>query len=88
MKQGPLQAALPPHALHIFLLIGEGSCAIMALFDTAHDDLYVAVTGDCRAVSGSYKPTADGKGKWHVDVLTEDQTAKNPNEVKRYVLLS
>jgi serine/threonine protein phosphatase PrpC len=54
----------------------------MALVDTAHEDLYVAVTGDCRAVSGSWEQTPQG-GKWHVDVLTEDQTAKNPSEVKK-----
>lgn len=58
----------------------------MALFDTAHKNLYVALTGDCRAVAGVWEPTSDGKGTWRVDVLTEDQTAENPNEVQRYVL--
>jgi pyruvate dehydrogenase phosphatase len=55
----------------------------MALFDTAQRDLYVALAGDCRAVAGVWDPTADGKGSWKVDVLTEDQTGRNPSEVKR-----
>ncbi|KAF5358928.1 hypothetical protein D9758_004843 [Tetrapyrgos nigripes] len=61
----------------------SGSCALMALFDTAQRNLYVALTGDCRAVAGVWEPTANGKGAWKVDVLTEDQTARNPSEVKR-----
>lgn len=60
----------------------------MALFDTAHRNLYVACTGDSRAVAGVWEETADGKGHWRVDVLTEDQTGRNPNELKRSVLLA
>lgn len=56
----------------------------MALFDTAQRDLYIACTGDSRAVAGIWKPAAgEGKGTWEVDVLSEDQTAKNPKEVER-----
>ena len=57
----------------------------MALFDTAHQNLYVACTGDSRAVAGIYEETEDGKGSWRVEVLSEDQTGRNPNELKRYV---
>ncbi|KAJ4492123.1 protein serine/threonine phosphatase 2C [Lentinula edodes] len=61
----------------------SGSCALMALFDTAQKDLYIACTGDSRAVVAVWKPTADGKGTWEVDVLSEDQSARNPKEVER-----
>jgi len=57
----------------------------MTLIDTAQRDLYVALAGDCRAVAGVWEPTEDGKGVWKVDVLTEDQTGRNPSEVQRYV---
>ncbi|KAK7676880.1 hypothetical protein QCA50_020136 [Cerrena zonata] len=60
-----------------------GSCALVAMFDTAHRNLYVACTGDSRAVAGVWEETGDGKGHWRVDVLTEDQTGRNPNELKR-----
>lgn len=58
----------------------------MALFDTAHRNLYVACTGDSRAVAGVWEETEDGKGIWRVDVLSEDQTGRNPNELRRYVV--
>lgn len=58
----------------------------MAVFDTANRDLYVACTGDSRAVAGCWEPSADGKGPgvWRVDVLSNDQTAEIPAEVNRY----
>ena len=65
--------------------IVPGSCALMALLDPLRRDLYVACTGDCRAVAGIWEENDDGTGKWRVEVLTEDQTGRNPNEVKRYV---
>jgi pyruvate dehydrogenase phosphatase len=55
----------------------------MALFDTAHRDLYVACTGDSRAVAGVWERTEDSNGHWRVEVLSEDQTGRNPNELKR-----
>ncbi|KAF5372286.1 hypothetical protein D9757_009634 [Collybiopsis confluens] len=61
----------------------SGSCALMAVFDTAQRDLYIACTGDSRAVAGVWEPSEDGKGAWKVDVLSEDQTARNPKEVER-----
>ena len=65
--------------------IVPGSCALMALLDPLRRDLYVACTGDCRAVAGIWEDNDAGTGKWRVEVLTEDQTGRNPNEVKRYV---
>ncbi|CAL1701307.1 unnamed protein product [Somion occarium] len=61
----------------------SGSCALLALIDTAHRNLYVACTGDSRAVAGVWEESEDGKGSWRVDVLTDDQTGRNPNELKR-----
>ena len=55
----------------------------MAFLDPSRRDLYVACTGDSRAVAGIWEETEDGSGKWRVEVLTEDQTGRNPNEVKR-----
>lgn len=69
-------------------LIGrQGSCAILALLDSARRDLYVANTGDCRAVAGIWEEGPEGKGIWRVEVLSEDQTGRNPNELKRYVFV-
>jgi len=62
----------------------SGSCALMAIFDTANRDLYVACTGDSRAVAGVWEPSEDGKGQWRIEVLSEDQTGRNPNEAERY----
>ncbi|KAI0346871.1 protein serine/threonine phosphatase 2C [Trametopsis cervina] len=72
-----------PMALATLQPAMSGSCALMALFDTAHHNLYVACTGDSRAVAGVWEEKADGSGHWKVDVLTEDQTGRNPNELKR-----
>jgi pyruvate dehydrogenase phosphatase len=60
-----------------------GSCALMAFLDPSREDLYVACTGDSRAVAGIWEENGDGTGKWRVEVLTEDQTGRNPNEIKR-----
>ncbi|KAL4249654.1 PPM-type phosphatase-like domain superfamily protein [Abortiporus biennis] len=72
-----------PMAMATMLPAMSGSCALMALFDTAHDNLYVACTGDCRAVAGVWEESVDGTGSWRTDVLTEDQTGRNPNELAR-----
>ncbi len=55
----------------------------MALLDLSRQDLYVACTGDSRAVAGIWEENEDGTGKWRVEVLTEDQTGRNPNEIQR-----
>ena len=62
-----------------------GSCALLAMFDTSNRNLYVACTGDSRAVAGVYEETVDGEGVWRVEALSEDQTGRNPNELKRCV---
>ncbi|KAL0580078.1 hypothetical protein V5O48_001937 [Marasmius crinis-equi] len=74
-----------PMALKTMLPAISGSCALMAIFDTAQRDLYVACTGDSRAVAGAFVPGAEGKGVWSVDALSEDQTGRNPNEAQRIV---
>lgn len=72
-----------PLALTSMLPAVSGSCAIMAVFDTVNRDLYVGCTGDSRAVAGVWEPTEDGKGQWRIEVLSEDQTGRNPNEAQR-----
>ncbi|OCH95996.1 protein serine/threonine phosphatase 2C [Obba rivulosa] len=72
-----------PMALATMLPAMSGSCALMALFDTARRNLYVACTGDSRAVAGYWEETEDGQGHWRVEVLTEDQTGRNPKELQR-----
>ncbi|KIL70258.1 hypothetical protein M378DRAFT_7155 [Amanita muscaria Koide BX008] len=72
-----------PLALPSMLSAISGSCAIMAVFDTANRDLHVACTGDSRAVAGVWESTEDGKGQWRVEVLSEDQTGRNMDEKKR-----
>jgi pyruvate dehydrogenase phosphatase len=69
-------------------ILVSGSCALMAVLDTAHRNLYVACTGDCRAVAGIWEETPDGTGSWRVEVLTEDQTGRNPKELARFGLSS
>ncbi|EIW73223.1 hypothetical protein TREMEDRAFT_24534 [Tremella mesenterica DSM 1558] len=57
----------------------NGSCAISAIVDAENNGLYLANTGDCRAVAGWESPD----GTWKCDVLSEDQMGENPNEVTR-----
>ncbi|EMD40478.1 hypothetical protein CERSUDRAFT_121229 [Gelatoporia subvermispora B] len=72
-----------PMGMTTMLPAMSGSCALMALFDTARHNLYVACTGDSRAVAGVWEESEDGQGHWRVEVLTEDQTGRNPKELKR-----
>jgi pyruvate dehydrogenase phosphatase len=62
----------------------SGSCALLALLDTGTRNMYVACTGDSRAVAGYVD---EGTGAWTMEVLTEDQTGRNPNELKRYACM-
>jgi pyruvate dehydrogenase phosphatase len=57
----------------------NGSCALLALFDSSTRTLRVACTGDSRAVLG-YQ-TADGK--WETVPLSVDQNVKNVAEIER-----
>ncbi|KAG1752545.1 phosphatase 2C-like domain-containing protein [Suillus paluster] len=72
-----------PLALQTMLPAVSGSCALMAVFDTAHRHLYVACSGDSRAVAGIWEENEEGQGSWRVEVLSEDQTGRNPNELRR-----
>ncbi|KIJ69957.1 hypothetical protein HYDPIDRAFT_23112 [Hydnomerulius pinastri MD-312] len=72
-----------PLALTTMLPAVSGSCALMAVFDTAKRDIYVACSGDSRAVAGIWQEDEEYKGSWRVEVLSEDQTGRNPNELKR-----
>jgi len=77
-------------ALNTLLPALSGSCALLAFLDAGRNKLHVACTGDSRAVMGVWvpsPPSTDGKlsggGKWKVEALSEDQTGRNPKEVKR-----
>ncbi|KAG0307221.1 hypothetical protein BGZ98_000795 [Dissophora globulifera] len=62
-----------------------GSCALMAYIDIKEKDLYVACTGDSRAVLGVCVPsptTKDGHS-WKAVPLSFDQTGRNRWEVRR-----
>jgi pyruvate dehydrogenase phosphatase len=77
-NQKPSEDPLALASIHPAL---SGSCALLALLDTGARNMYVACTGDSRAVAGYFD---DEAGTWTVEVLTEDQTGRNPNELKRY----
>ncbi|KAI7831497.1 phosphatase 2C-like domain-containing protein [Gamsiella multidivaricata] len=61
----------------------SGSCALMAYVDLRERDLYVACTGDSRAVMGVREPLPEGGHVWRAVPLSFDQTGRNPWEVKR-----
>ncbi|KAG9123634.1 hypothetical protein FRC07_014430 [Ceratobasidium sp. 392] len=84
-KAGSIKPWEHPMAQASMLPALSGSCALLAILDTARRDLHVAVTGDSRAVAGYWDEDANGEGKWRVEVLTEDQTGRNINEYKRMV---
>lgn len=69
----------------------NGACALTVLVDEQRQEVYVANTGDTRAVAAYYIPpqTASNgihyQGGWRCEVLTEDHTATGPNETQRYV---
>lgn len=88
VQEGAKEQAIPDLSKHplaeaMLRPAMSGSCALLALFDTAYRNLYVALAGDSRAVAGVWEETPDGTGFWRVDVLTEDQTGRNPNELRR-----
>ncbi|GES75570.1 protein serine/threonine phosphatase 2C [Rhizophagus clarus] len=61
-----------------------GSCAILAYVDTADKSLYIACTGDSRAVLGVKEENSEkGKKKWKAVTLSEDQTGRSEKEVAR-----
>ncbi|KAH6668596.1 pyruvate dehydrogenase [Plectosphaerella plurivora] len=56
-----------------------GSCALLALFDPLTSTLYVACTGDSRAVLGRKSPS----GVWEATPLSVDQNGSNVDEIAR-----
>ncbi|CAO1638883.1 unnamed protein product [Sympodiomycopsis kandeliae] len=58
----------------------SGSCALLTYIDSAQRDIYVACTGDSRAIAGWYDPKSQ---KWSIEPLSTDQTGRNPSEVRR-----
>jgi hypothetical protein len=66
----------------------SGSCALAACVYTGRNRLHLAVTGDSRAVMGTWPACPDGRrGSWRTQVLTEDQTGFNPAELARYQVI-
>lgn len=57
-----------------------GSCALMTIYDTQTSTLRTAVTGDSRAVLGSWSSSSKA---YSADALSKDQTGFNEDEVKR-----
>ena len=58
----------------------SGSCALLTYVDSARGHIYVACTGDSRAVAGYWD---EDKQHWSVEALSKDQTGRNPDEAKR-----
>lgn len=58
----------------------SGSCALLSFYDTNSRMLKVAVTGDSRALLGSFKDN-----QWTVKQLSIDQTGSNSTEVARII---
>ncbi|KAG8832906.1 hypothetical protein FRC17_000348 [Serendipita sp. 399] len=63
----------------------SGACALAAFVDTEEQEMWVACTGDCRAVAGFWDEKPDGSGVWRVDVLSTDQTGENLKEITRLI---
>ncbi|KAF9113907.1 hypothetical protein BGX27_000596 [Mortierella sp. AM989] len=63
----------------------SGSCALMAYIDVKEKDLFVACTGDSRAVLGvcEKSPTNKDGHVWKAVPLSFDQTGRNRWEVRR-----
>lgn len=77
--QSPLTAT-PKSAYELMLPALSGSCALFTYIDSLRNDIYVACTGDSRAIAGWFNPK---DGKWTVEALSIDQTGRNSSEVKR-----
>lgn len=58
----------------------SGSCALLTYVDSARGDVYVACTGDSRAVAGWWD---NDKQRWDVEPLSKDQTGRNVDEARR-----
>jgi pyruvate dehydrogenase phosphatase len=68
----------------------SGACAVSVMVNEDSQEVYVAHTGDTRAVAGYWIPAyTDSNGTyvaggWRCEVLTADHTAQNRDEVARY----
>eukprot|EP00794_Sanderia_malayensis_P003272 gene3272-3754_t len=70
--------AIPEKFADESLMTGlTGSCAIASCIQG--DDLFIANTGDCRAVIGK----RSSSGRWMASQITQDQTVENISEVQR-----
>ncbi|KAH7310555.1 phosphatase 2C-like domain-containing protein [Stachybotrys elegans] len=69
-----------PEAIAALAPAIAGSCALLAVYDPARSILRTAVTGDSRAVLGSWSAA---EGKFSAEKLSEDQTGFNAAEVAR-----
>ena len=67
-------------AAELFMPALSGSCALLSFYDTNSKMLKVAVTGDSRAILGSFKDN-----HWTARQLSIDQTGSNPTEVARII---
>jgi pyruvate dehydrogenase phosphatase len=78
-----------PEALAAVAPAIAGSCALLAMYDPSSSTLRTAVTGDSRAVLGSWsaaaaaKGNSESKGNFTAEQLTIDQTGFNAAEVAR-----
>lgn len=79
-KSTPFSTVSQSTAYENILPALSGSCALMVYVDSARWDLYVASTGDSRAVAGYWN---ERSGRWEVEALSVDQTGRNQDEVKR-----
>ncbi|KAK5996743.1 Pyruvate dehydrogenase (Lipoamide) phosphatase C10F6.17c [Cladobotryum mycophilum] len=57
-----------------------GSCALLTMYDVKSSTLRTAVTGDSRAVLGSWSPET---GNFSADPVSKDQTGFNQDEVDK-----
>ncbi|KAG0046327.1 hypothetical protein BGZ83_008506 [Gryganskiella cystojenkinii] len=85
--QRVLEHGTRPLACSSLLPAISGSCAILAYVDERERDLYVACTGDSRAVMGVREPLPEGGGHvWRAVPLSADQTGRSKSEIKRMQL--
>ncbi|KAK3815189.1 MAG: phosphatase 2C-like domain-containing protein [Benniella sp.] len=72
-----------PLACSSLLPAVSGSCALLTYVDPRGNDLYVACTGDSRAVLGVREQLPDGGHAWRAVPMSFDQTGRNKWEVQR-----
>lgn len=70
---------LPQDKVNQFLPAYAGSCALLSVYDPVSSILYVACTGDSRAVLGQ----KGRDGKWEAIPLSVDQCGSNEEEIRR-----